>query len=268
MDAGSSSRYRQFVEAVKRINQRIAPGLYKSLRFRWGHPATMVQIAKIISGPNSGRVQSGPFSGMLCSTAVTGNSIPKMLGIYELELHDVIQQIIRTNYHLVVDIGCGEGYYLVGLALRLPSAKLIGYDIDPLARTACAEQARLNNATDQVTIEGKCDAELLQKILEPGSLVISDCEGYEADLFRPDLSPALSGCDLLIELHEVFSPGVTNILVKRFEATHDIQLIDSVERDPKLYPVLNTLSPKQQRLAVDESRPSLMQWAWMRAKTR
>jgi SAM-dependent methyltransferase len=268
MDAGLTSRYRQFVETVKRINQRIAPGLYKSLRYRWGHPATMVQIAKVVSGSNHGQVQSGPFSGMLCSTAVTGNSIPKMLGIYELELHDIVQQIIRSNYHSVIDIGCGEGYYLVGLALRLPAAKLIGFDIDPLARAACAEQARLNNVSDRVAIEGKCDAELLQKILTPGALIISDCEGHEADLFRPDLTPGLSRCDLLIELHEVFSPGVTDILVKRFETTHDIQLIDSVERDPKLYPVLNTLSPKQQRLAVDESRVSLMQWAWMRAKTR
>jgi len=265
---GLPSRYRQFVQAVKRINQRLAPRLYKSLRFRWGHPATMAQIAKVVTGPSHAKVQSGPFSGMLCSAAVTGNSIPKMLGIYELELHDIVQQIIRASYHLVIDIGCGEGYYLVGLALRLPAAKLIGFDIDPLAQSACAEQARLNNVTDRVMIQGKCDTEQLQKVLEPGSLVISDCEGHEADLFQPDLVPALSRCDILIELHEMFSPGVTETLMKRFEPTHNIELINSSERDPKLYPVLNTLSPKQQRLAVNEDRFSAMQWAWMRAKTR
>jgi 23S rRNA U2552 (ribose-2'-O)-methylase RlmE/FtsJ len=266
--AGLPSRYRQFVEAVKRVNQRIAPGLYKSLRFRWGHPARMAQIAKVVSGSSLSQVQSGPFSGMLCSNAVTGNSIPKMLGVYELELHDIVQQIIQHGYRLVVDIGCGEGYYLVGLALRLPAARLIGYDIDPLAQSACAEQARLNHVSDRVTIDGKCDTVELQRILEPGSLVISDCEGHEADLFQPDLAPALSRCDLLIELHEMFSPGVTETLVKRFQPTHDIELIDSAERDPKLYPVLNTLSPKQQRLAVNEDRYAAMQWAWMRAKTR
>src|SRR5580658_565021 len=87
--AGLASRYRQFVKAVKRINQRIAPGLYKSLRYRWGHPATMAQIAKVVTGPSHAKVQSGPFSGMLCSSAVSGNSIPKMLGVYELELHEI-----------------------------------------------------------------------------------------------------------------------------------------------------------------------------------
>ncbi len=269
MDAPSlPSRYRQFVQAVKRINQRIAPNLYKSLRFRWGHPATMAQIAKVVTGPSHAKVLSGPFSGMLCSTAVTGNSIPKMLGIYELELHDVVQQIIRNNYPLVVDIGCGEGYYLVGLALRLPNSKFIGYDIDTLAQVACAEQAKLNNVTDRITINAKCDTTELQRVLQPNSLVISDCEGHEADLFQPDLVPALSRCDILIELHEMFSPGVTEMLMKRFEPTHNIELINSSERDPKLYPVLNTLSPKQQRLAVNEDRFSAMQWAWMRAKSR
>ena len=266
--AGLASRYRQFVKAVKRINQRIAPGLYKSLRYRWGHPATMAQIAKVVTGPSHAKVLSGPFSGMLCSAAVSGNSIPKMLGVYELELHGVVHQIISHDYRLVIDIGCGEGYYLVGLALRLPAAKLIGFDIDTLAQSACAEQARLNNVTERVTIQGKCDTAELQKILEPGALVISDCEGHEADLFQPDLVPALSRCDILIELHEMFSRGVTELLIKRFEPTHDIELINSKERDPKLYPVLNTLSPKQQRLAVNEDRFSAMQWAWMRAKAR
>src|SRR5580698_1953471 len=147
--ASTPSVYRQFVQAVKRINERLAPRLYNSLRYRFGHPATMERIAKAVASPTDGPgyVQAGPFSGMLCSAAVTGNAIPKMLGIYELELHDIVQQIIRTNYHLVIDIGCGEGYYLVGLALRLPAAKLIGFDIDPLAQSACAEHVNLNNVT-------------------------------------------------------------------------------------------------------------------------
>jgi Ribosomal protein L11 methyltransferase (PrmA) len=260
--------YRQFVQTVKKINQRIAPGLYKSLRFRWGHPATMAQIAKIVTGPNQAKVQSGPFSGMLCSTPVTGNSIPKMLGIYELELHDIVEQIIQTNYPLIIDIGCGEGYYLVGLALRLPNTKFIGYDIDTLAQIACAEQAKLNNVTDRITINGRCDTTELQRILQPNSLIISDCEGHESDLFQPDLVPAFSRCDILIELHEVLSPGVTETLIKRFEPTHNIELINSVERNPKLYPILNSLSPKQQRLAVNENRFPSMQWAWMQAKSR
>jgi Methyltransferase domain len=262
------TRYRHAVQFIKRIHQRLAPGLYKTLRYRWGHPATMVQISKVVSGTNPGKVQSGPFEGMVCESTVSGNHVPKVMGIYELELHDIMEQIVQTDYPLVIDVGCGEGYYLVGLARRMVSAKFIGFDIDPEARAAAIDQARLNGVLDRVTVNGKCDPEILQTVLRPGSLVISDCEGYEMELFQPDLVPALSRCDMLIEMHEMFSPGVTAALRERFEPTHEIHLVDTVDRDPKLYPALNSLSPKQQRLAVDESRCDLMQWAWMRAKAR
>ena len=33
-------------------------------------------------------------------------------------------------------------------------------------------------------------------------LLISDCEGYEIDLFRPDVLKALAGWDLIIETHD------------------------------------------------------------------
>lgn len=265
---GAGTRYRHAVQFIKRIPQRLAPGLYNTLRYRWGHPATMVEISKVVSGAHPGEVQGGPFKGMVCDSTVSGNHVPKMLGIYELELHDIIEQIVRSNYPLVIDVGCGEGYYLIGLARRMMSTKFIGFDIDEAARAAALEQARNNGVLDRVTVNGKCDPETLQGVLQPGSLVISDCEGYETELFQPHLAPALARCDLLIELHEMFSQGVTAVLTERLAPTHDIHLVDSKDRDPKLYPALNSLSPKQQRLAVSESRFDQMQWAWMRAKAR
>ena len=71
-------------------------------------------------------VRNGPFAGMrypgvqsVCSTIV-----PKLIGCYEKELHSVIELICSQQYNSVVDIGCAEGYYAVGLAMRLQNAQL------------------------------------------------------------------------------------------------------------------------------------------------
>jgi hypothetical protein len=52
--------------------------------------------------------------------AVGSALIPKLLGCYEAELHGVIACALNTTYDTIIDIGCAEGYYAVGLALHFP----------------------------------------------------------------------------------------------------------------------------------------------------
>src|SRR6478672_6897407 len=65
-------------------------------------------------------VQHGPFKGMKYPgvNSVGSALIPKLLGSYERELHPLIDSICAGQYDQVVDIGCAEGYYAVGLAMR------------------------------------------------------------------------------------------------------------------------------------------------------
>ncbi|MDP6095842.1 MAG: hypothetical protein QGG67_07640 [Gammaproteobacteria bacterium] len=69
-----------------------------------------------------------------------GCFIPKLLGCYEQELHHVANSIAETGYKNVVNIGCAEGYYAVGLTRLLPEEiKTYAYDINPEARRICKE---------------------------------------------------------------------------------------------------------------------------------
>src|SRR4051812_14244715 len=62
-------------------------------------------------------VLSGPFAGMAYVRQAAGSCLaPKLIGCYEAELHGVVARILRTGYTQIVDIGCAEGYYAVGLA--------------------------------------------------------------------------------------------------------------------------------------------------------
>ena len=218
-------------------------------------------------------VQQGPFAGMYYLSQIGGDEllhgsafVPKLLGTYEAELHDVITQFATKSYSIVVNVGCGEGYYAIGLARMLQHAQIYAFDTDQRCQEWCMEMARLNNVADRVTIAGSCNLEQLSEITTQPVLLVVDCEGYELDLLRPDVLPGLCLCDILVEFHDFINPIISYTLCERFDSSHDIMIINSKERDPLDNPALRSLSVQKQRLAVDEFRPTKMQWAFMSAK--
>src|SRR6185503_17662417 len=77
------------------------------------------------------RVAGGLFAGMrLLSRASEGCLIPKLLGCYEAPLQPQLRRLIAAGYDVVLNVGCAEGYYAVGLARLLPSAAVLAFDID------------------------------------------------------------------------------------------------------------------------------------------
>jgi hypothetical protein len=55
----------------------------------------------------------------------------KFLGTYEQELHGVIEKAMESHPKFVLNIGCAEGFYAVGLAIRLNDAQVFAADSDP-----------------------------------------------------------------------------------------------------------------------------------------
>ena len=212
-------------------------------------------------------VADGPFAGMkYLSEAVCSALIPKLVGSYEAELHGIITQALSKGYAAVIDVGCAEGYYANGFALRLPTTPVYAFDIDVQARKLCSALSTLNHLQDRVIVFGKCDSLALNALLTNRSLLICDCEGYEEELLRPELTPALSQTDILVELHDHIRPGVSLLLQKRFEKTHQITLVTATKRDPADYPNLLLSKSSDRDLAVSEFRSANQQWAFFQAK--
>src|SRR5215813_4226420 len=83
----------------------------------------MVLITPKIFQKLGNRVLTGPFKGMIVTDQPNwddGNSTLKLLGCYEHELWDAIELAITRKPSAVINIGCAEGYYAIGLARRLP----------------------------------------------------------------------------------------------------------------------------------------------------
>lgn len=208
-------------------------------------------------------VRHGPFAGMTyVSKAFSSMALPKLIGSYEAELHESLGRLFTKNYATVVDVGCAEGYYAVGLAMRFPTARVHAFDLDPDARQLCEKVAIANRVDGRVSVQGGCDVDCLKSLPLEHALIFCDCDGYELALLDPTLVPALALADLVIETHDCYNPIITSTLVARFTPTHDIELIDSVPRDPAPYLELEFLSRSDRSLAVNEIRPP-QQWAFM-----
>jgi hypothetical protein len=217
-------------------------------------------------GLSSLTVKNGPFRGMQYPgiKSVSSAFLPKLLGSYEKELHGVIAGL-RHDYSTIVDIGCAEGYYAVGLALKYPSAQVYAFDTDPEARTECQEMARINGVAERVLVYGRCDA-LALKALDLGSrsLIISDCEGYERFLFDGAMAEELRDHDFIIETHDWNDIETSNAVKSAFNSTHIITSCYSIDDIQKAflyeYPELTALSLSQKRNVLTEWRPYVMEW--------
>ena len=92
------------------------------------------------------RVLQGPLKGLdFIEQSSEGCHIAKLLGCYEQPLQPYINAAIEKGYSTVLNIGCAEGYYAVGLARAMSDAKSLAFDTDPKALKAL----RLVYATKQ-----------------------------------------------------------------------------------------------------------------------
>lgn len=212
-------------------------------------------------------VASGPFRGMKYLDLSGGSALlPKLLGAYEQELHDALERVLQREYRTVIVVGCAEGYYVVGLARRLPMAAVYGFDLSARSLKACRSLAELNGVSQRVHLAGRATVENLRPLVGPNTLIISDCEGAEVELLNPDRIPALLQADVIVELHDRLVPQVSSLIQRRFCVSHEVSIIHSTDRDPCVYPLLKPLPPKQQRLALEEFRGGPMDWGVLLAR--
>lgn len=211
-------------------------------------------------------VLSGPFAGMVYVPHAAGSALlPKLVGSYEAELHPIIKQILATGYDTVIDVGCAEGYYANGLALRLTNAHIYAFDTDMNAQKLCRAMSELNGVENRVTICGKCNHDEMNALLTSSSLVVCDCEGFEAELLRPDLANNLKGADILVEFHEHLDSGLTSRVLSRFQETHRATIVTAFDRDANDYPHIRLTQPESRQLAVSEFRVNGQQWAFLKS---
>lgn len=253
-------------KAALKTNLPVVAAAYRGLRQVPGMQGTggRRHLNSFIRQQTGSVVASGPFRGMRLvegSSWGDGDVAPKLLGTYEQELHDTIERFRGRSYDAVVDIGCAEGYYAVGLARLFPTLTVYAFDTNRAALGMARSAAQANGVEHRLRVGDFCDWPALSGLASnhPRLLVISDCEGYEADLFGRG-RPQLAASDLIIECHDTLRPNSTEAMAEALAATHEVRRVDAIGRNPNQFPFLTGIHETDRWLAVCENRPCCSHW--------
>lgn len=214
-------------------------------------------------------VMEGPLAGLdFLPQSAEGCHIAKLLGCYEQPLLPYIEAAIQANYPTILNIGCAEGYYAVGMARRMPGTQVLAFDLNPKAQETCKALAEKNGVPDRVQIGALFKPEDFASYANQKVLLLCDIEGAERDLLNPEEAPALKSMDIIMESHECLIPGITQEIIRRFEASHEIILVqDNGQRQLQNAPVwFNNLAHLDQLLATWEWRSGPTPWLVMKTK--
>lgn len=229
-------------------------------------------IADILVKKHGRLVQGGPFKGMKFSDRKVWGELTeaaKLVGCYEQEMHEALEKAIARQPDVVVNVGCAEGYYAIGLALRLPGVPVYAFDIEPQAQEICTHAAELNGVSGQVHVAGRCDVDSLTNLVAgKRALIVMDCEGGEKELLTAQSVASLHGCDLIVECHDFMDRTITPSITMPFVGTHHLEYLQEGARDPSAFVPFGRLHSLDRWLAVCEYRPEVMFWlvCWSAAR--
>lgn len=250
--------------------KQLVPSHMRETYWRWDNQLR-VRTERELYRQVSGTVQGGPFKGMRYIDICAGSGpAGKYLGIYEKELWPILEHFLISSPEQIIDIGAAEGYYAVGLLLRLTQSRVIAFEANPPTRHELEQMAVLNNVTDRLTVHGHCDTDELLKALapfehgdQPYPWLIVDIEGGEKELLNPDHIPLLRHCPMLIELHDTMVPGCHTAIRDRFSRSHQFTEIQSVPRTLRDVPIDVHISPWRLRRIIRERGDVPMTWLWL-----
>jgi len=211
-------------------------------------------------------VRNGPFKGMQYIKRSSGSALlPKILGSYEEPIQEWICEVIEAKKcSNILDIGCAEGYYAVGFAMRMPDTHITAYDIDEEAIRNINELAIANHIIN-IEIKAECTHEELNSKCGANTLVFCDVEGFEEILLDPVKAPNLKYADIIVESHDFIVPNITNELIDRFYMTHTIRIRVDYPGRFKEYNTPKKATNEQYRRIINELRPKKMKWIYLKS---
>jgi hypothetical protein len=242
---------------MKQILKSLVPRLFQPIR-----------IADVILRHEArhGKIISGPFAGSkYVGKSVGSVFLPKVLGVYEKELHTAIYALQAKAIASIAIIGAAEGYYVIGFSKLFPHAKIFAYESEEEGRRLLAQNCALNNCNEKIKIEGFCDKKAFLDLLknEAPQLIVMDIEGGEDELLNRDVLDLLKNSSMIVELHPWIAPGIKEKLIELLGGSHHCSVISSTQRTFRDIPInqfLARLFSRWLTFHVNEMRPFKMEW--------
>jgi hypothetical protein len=249
-------------DTLRKAAWRVAPGAMADrahrYQYAWSAHVGVRQASERVAAAAGDTVARGPFAGMRYP-AWRVASLAKRVGAYERELYSWFEEALEARPTRFVDIGAADGFYAVGMARR--GVPVDAFELARSARREIRDLAKLNGV--QVTVYGRATEAALLRLDFDGALVLCDCEGAEVDLLTRGVAERMARATVIVEVHDFLRSGAEQLLRERFAATHAIDLVRPVDREPDAFPELEALEPELRRGAIVEARTGSTPWLRM-----
>lgn len=206
------------------------------------------------------RILAGPFAGVLLEKLNWGRRdfVAYSAGIYEQE---VLSYFVNTKGHfkMFIDIGAADGYYAVSTLKNNFFEYVHAFEKSSTSREIIKFNAELNQVSQKLSIHGKFDIgfeKYLGVDFDWGStLILSDIEGAEFELFDADLLSEISGAHIIIELHK---RNRSDVEIQKFQELlaefNAVSFIKSHERNVYKFADYNPMSEDLRYLMSSDGR--------------
>ena len=226
------------------------------------------ELFNLIFSRTNGEVYQGPFKGMKILPKFNwgdGDTLGKLLGLYENELFQALDyEIAIRKPRYIINVGCAEGFYGLGMARALPNSTAVLIDIEAKSIEIARENAQVNGLNN-VHFFAASNIDIINSYLSKNeeTFIFMDAEGAEYDLLDPTKLVNLDKTTIAVEVHD--TNRIFNALVERFKDTHDIHMIKQGAKNPYL-DIIADLDDYDKMILCCEGRGTTMYWFYMQPK--
>lgn len=223
-----------------------------------------IDLSNKVSKIFNNTVQEGPFKGMIISEDQfwgPGDKASKILGLYEKEIQDLINQIQeKNNFPAFIDIGGADGFFAVGSVKNNLFKNCEVFEISKRGRQSIEESAIKNNVADLISIKSEANEKTLSSIENiNNSVILCDIEGGEYDLFSENLIKNMHPSNVIIEIHK--NPDISlKEFEDKFKNLFSINKITQGPRSLKGFGELKNFNDNNRSLLTSEGRSYIQEW--------
>ena len=127
------------------------------------------------------------------------------MGLYEKPVVDKINSIKKINDF--VNFGAADGYMALGPLFNKSCKRAICFELTEKGRMSVKKNAVMNNINDDLIVKGEVNQNIISSLQElnfdpSNSVILSDIEGAEFNVFTEEVFSFFRGATIIIELHD------------------------------------------------------------------